>query len=141
MQKEDLRLSTTGGGVYLPRASNQWEENLPIAKATRLEEINDGEVISRLSSISLHSNHQHHHVWRQIGDAGCNGIVFTIVIAIVIAIDIVDIFSLQPITSSLWLDGCGQIDVYVAVTLFLSLTLFIFLQSHHHCHHRHYHHY
>ena len=68
----------------------------------------------------MHSNHQHHHVWRQIGDAGCNGIVFTIVIAIVIAIDIVDIFSLQPITSSLWLDGCGQIDVYVAVTLFLS---------------------
>ena len=48
MQREDLRLSTTGGGVYLPRASNQWEENLPIAKTRRLKEINDGEVISRV---------------------------------------------------------------------------------------------
>ena len=75
MQKEDSRLSTTGGGVYLPRASNQWEANLPVAKTRSLKEINDDEVISRVSSISLHSNHQRHHVCRQIGSAGCSGIV------------------------------------------------------------------
>ena len=76
--------------MYLPRASNQWEENLPIAKTRRLIEVNDGEVIRRVSSISLHSNHQRHHVWWQIGDAGCIAIVF----AIDVAIDIVHIFAL-----------------------------------------------
>ena len=97
MQKEGLRLSTTGDGVYLPRASSQWEANLPVAKTRRLKEINDGEVISRVSSISLHSNHhQRHNVWRQIGDAWCSGIVIVIVVAIVI----VHIFALQPPTSS-----------------------------------------
>ena len=84
MQNEDSRLSTTGGGAYLPRASNQWEANLPIAKTRRLKEINDVEVIRRVSSTSLHSNHQRHHVWQQIGDAGCSGIVIAIVIAIAI---------------------------------------------------------